>query len=224
MTWGRLSHNDPASAKGRRLRANRDEMGGGAAAVVGRNRCAAGPRANAAVHLPATLPSIAEKTKGIDKQDGFLPVHWDVPRARSGSRSRPLGKEILYYTSLPAGIGSNDIGLDRGQLGAAQSCASSGSAEGAPGPAQLRLSRDSGDPDERRAVRSRSRRRCSGASRSPPKPRAGCSSTRRRSSCATCTTSSAASSRRLPARRVAERREPRADARPSRATPRSTRS
>ena len=28
-----------------------------------------------------------------------------------------FGKELLYVTSLPAGMGSNDVGLDRGQLG-----------------------------------------------------------------------------------------------------------
>ena len=28
-----------------------------------------------------------------------------------------MGSDFLYQTSLPSGIGSNDIGLDRGQLG-----------------------------------------------------------------------------------------------------------
>jgi hypothetical protein len=54
----------------------------------------------------------------MERLDGFFPLYWD---ARAGKMWLEIGKweeEFLYIDSLPAGIGSNDIGLDRGQLGA----------------------------------------------------------------------------------------------------------
>ncbi len=69
MTWDRLSRNDPASAKRRRWRANRDEMGGGAAAVG--DRCPAGPRANASVQ-PALCPALHRGQDERSRQAGGL--------------------------------------------------------------------------------------------------------------------------------------------------------
>lgn len=63
------------------------------------------------------LPTIASKTNGMDARDGFLPLYWDAPTGKVFLEIDRLGEEILYYTSLPAGVGSNDIGLDRGQVG-----------------------------------------------------------------------------------------------------------
>jgi hypothetical protein len=68
----------------------------------------------------AALPSIREKTKGMEKRDGFLPLYWDVRTGTLWLEIARLGEELLYYSSLPTGIGSNDIGLDRGQLGPRQ--------------------------------------------------------------------------------------------------------
>ncbi len=54
-----------------------------------------------------------------DRQEGYFSFVWDeekgtitleIPKDR-------IGEEFLYVASLSAGIGSNDIGLDRGQLG-----------------------------------------------------------------------------------------------------------
>ena len=62
-------------------------------------------------------PSIDDKTKGLQKLDGFVPLYWD---SRSGTLWLEIGRfdtELLYVTALSAGLGSNDIGLDRGQLG-----------------------------------------------------------------------------------------------------------
>ncbi|MGH9794451.1 MAG: zinc-dependent metalloprotease, partial [Candidatus Acidiferrales bacterium] len=64
--------------------------------------------------------TIAEKTVGMERRDGFFPFYWDAKGGKiwleipAGS----LKTEFLYVNSLPAGLGSNDIGLDRGQLGA----------------------------------------------------------------------------------------------------------
>lgn len=63
------------------------------------------------------LPSIAEKTKGFEKKDGFFPVYWDESAGKIWLEIPTLNEDFLYVSSLPAGLGSNDIGLDRGQLG-----------------------------------------------------------------------------------------------------------
>jgi hypothetical protein len=63
-------------------------------------------------------PTIAEKTTGMHKWEGYFNLYWD---AKQGKLWLEIGKsdtEFLYQSGLPAGIGSNDIGLDRGQLGA----------------------------------------------------------------------------------------------------------
>ena len=62
-------------------------------------------------------PTITEKVAGMEKFPGYFPFYWD---ARAGKLWLEIDKwntEFLYVESLPAGIGSNDIGLDRGQLG-----------------------------------------------------------------------------------------------------------
>ena len=38
--------------------------------------------------LSAQLPSIDEKTKDLEKRDGFLPLYWDGAGGSCGSRSR----------------------------------------------------------------------------------------------------------------------------------------
>ena len=67
--------------------------------------------------LAAQLPSIAEKTRGMERKDGFLPVYWDAQGGRLWLEIPRMEQELIYVVSLPAGVGSNDIGLDRGQLG-----------------------------------------------------------------------------------------------------------
>lgn len=69
--------------------------------------------------LPAQkLPAIEEKTKDLKKQEGFLNFYWDENTGKIWLEIDKLDTEILYVTSLPAGLGSNDVGLDRGLLGA----------------------------------------------------------------------------------------------------------
>jgi hypothetical protein len=63
---------------------------------------------------PAT---IAEKTAGMEKLDGFFPLWWDARAGKMWLEITRWDEEFLYIHSLPAGVGSNDIGLDRGQLG-----------------------------------------------------------------------------------------------------------
>jgi hypothetical protein len=61
--------------------------------------------------------SIIEKTKGMQVFPGYFPFYWDDAQGKIWLEIPRLDQEFLYVNSLPAGIGSNDIGLDRGQLG-----------------------------------------------------------------------------------------------------------
>jgi hypothetical protein len=64
-------------------------------------------------------PTIAEKTAGAEKLPGYFNLYWDAKQGKLWLEidKDNWDKEFLYQSSLPAGIGSNDIGLDRGQLG-----------------------------------------------------------------------------------------------------------
>ncbi|MES2647651.1 MAG: zinc-dependent metalloprotease [Bacteroidota bacterium] len=69
------------------------------------------------VALTQKLPSIEEKTKAMKKHVGFVNFYWNDDEGKVYLEIAKPGIEILYQTSLPAGVGSNDIGLDRGLLG-----------------------------------------------------------------------------------------------------------
>ena len=61
--------------------------------------------------------TITEKVAGMEKFPGFFPFYWDAKAGKVWLEIDKWNTEFLYVESLPAGIGSNDIGLDRGQLG-----------------------------------------------------------------------------------------------------------
>ena len=61
--------------------------------------------------------TIAEKVAGMQQFSGFVPFYWDAKAGKIWLEIDKWNTEFLYVESLPAGIGSNDIGLDRGQLG-----------------------------------------------------------------------------------------------------------
>ncbi|HKJ46535.1 MAG TPA: zinc-dependent metalloprotease [Balneolales bacterium] len=63
------------------------------------------------------LPSIAEKTKGMKKYPGYFDFYWDSTHGKIWMVVDKWNKEFLYMDALAAGVGSNDIGLDRSQLG-----------------------------------------------------------------------------------------------------------
>lgn len=64
-----------------------------------------------------TSSKIAEKTKNMKRYDGYFTYWWDANTGKIWLQVDKLNQEFLYVNSLPAGLGSNDIGLDRGQLG-----------------------------------------------------------------------------------------------------------
>jgi len=63
---------------------------------------------------PATIES---KTAKLQKIDGYIPLFWDSENGKLYMQISRFGQELMYQSSLPAGIGSNPIGLDRGLLG-----------------------------------------------------------------------------------------------------------
>ncbi len=53
-----------------------------------------------------------------DSYEGFIDLWWDEDSGRLLLAVDEFDTPLIYQTSLPRGVGSNDIGLDRGQLGA----------------------------------------------------------------------------------------------------------
>lgn len=62
-------------------------------------------------------PTIESKTEGMMVMDGFIPVYFDESDGKIWMEIGRWDEEILHYTSLPAGLGQNDLGLNRGDLG-----------------------------------------------------------------------------------------------------------
>jgi uncharacterized protein DUF4953/uncharacterized protein DUF5117 len=83
----------------------------------------AGTPAHAPASRPATpggpslLPSIAAKVAGARALPGFFNLYWDDRDGKLWLEIDKWQREFLYQSGLAAGVGSNDIGLDRGQLG-----------------------------------------------------------------------------------------------------------
>src|SRR6476620_5296169 len=82
---------------------------------------AAGPGAQAPGERPGGGQSgsvqIEPRTAGFQKLDGYMPLYWDQKTGSLWMEINKFDTEMLYATGLSAGLGSNDIGLDRGQSG-----------------------------------------------------------------------------------------------------------
>ena len=65
----------------------------------------------------ADLPDIETFTEEMTKQDGFIPFYYDKTSDSVYLQIDEPGASMLFQSSMPYGVGSNDIGLDRGQLG-----------------------------------------------------------------------------------------------------------
>ncbi len=63
------------------------------------------------------LPTIAQKIRGMRSMPGFFNIYWDARHGKVWLEISRFDSDFLYVASLAAGIGSNDIGLDRGQFG-----------------------------------------------------------------------------------------------------------
>lgn len=61
--------------------------------------------------------SFAQLTRGLQKLDGYFPLYYDANEGKLLLEISRFEQEFLYQVSLPTGVGSNPLGLDRGQLG-----------------------------------------------------------------------------------------------------------
>ena len=60
------------------------------------------------------LRTIEDRTASMRKLDGFFPLYWDSAGGQLFMEIPRLNTEVLHMMGLGAGLGSNDIGLDRG--------------------------------------------------------------------------------------------------------------
>ena len=75
------------------------------------------PRAANAAAAPAgRIPSIEDRTATTQKLDGYFPLYWDDYTGNLLLEVPRFNTKFLLATGLAAGLGSNDIGLDRGQI------------------------------------------------------------------------------------------------------------
>ncbi len=60
--------------------------------------------------------SIFDFVAGMEHREGFVPFYLDGDRGRIYLRLDRTGEQMIYMNSLPQGVGSNDLGFDRGQM------------------------------------------------------------------------------------------------------------
>jgi hypothetical protein len=61
-----------------------------------------------------STPTIEARTAGMQKLPGFFPLYWDANAGTLFLEVPRLNYEVLQLDGLATGLGSNDIGLDRG--------------------------------------------------------------------------------------------------------------
>jgi len=102
----------------------------------------------------ADRAAIAAKIAGFELRPGYVDLYWDAAGGNLYLGIDADTPEMLYQSSLARGVGSNDLGFDRGQLGSTKVVGFR-----RVGPRLLMIERnldyraDSDDADERRAVR-----------------------------------------------------------------------
>ncbi len=68
----------------------------------------------------AAPAGVTEKTAGMTALPGYFDLYWDEQTGKLYLDIDKLDEEFLYVTYLSSGLGSNDVGLDRGQIGSRQ--------------------------------------------------------------------------------------------------------
>lgn len=66
---------------------------------------------------PPAKKTISAFTEKMQKIDGFMPLYVNNDDGKIYIEIARFNQEFLYLVSLPTGVGSNPLGLDRGQLG-----------------------------------------------------------------------------------------------------------
>ncbi len=67
--------------------------------------------------LPLFAQDFDSYLKDTRKAEGFFTYHVHEAKGKIYLEVKNTGQEFLYYASLSRGVGSNDIGLDRGRIG-----------------------------------------------------------------------------------------------------------
>ena len=65
----------------------------------------------------AETPTIEAFTQNMTEKSGFIPMYYDADQDKVYLAVPTTNDQYLFQSSMPYGVGSNDIGLDRGQLG-----------------------------------------------------------------------------------------------------------
>ncbi|MFO7768120.1 MAG: zinc-dependent metalloprotease [bacterium] len=65
----------------------------------------------------AQVPTIEEKTEGMEEMEGFFTIYWDEATGDLYWEIDRWEEEFLCAVGLSSGLGSNAVGLDRGQRG-----------------------------------------------------------------------------------------------------------
>ena len=61
--------------------------------------------------------SVESVLLNTQQMPGFIPLHWDGEEGRLYADISDIEGPFIYYNGLSHGLGSNDLGLDRGRLG-----------------------------------------------------------------------------------------------------------
>lgn len=67
--------------------------------------------------LAACQADISRQLLSLQKYEGYFDLYWDESAGRLLIAVEAFGEPFLYQSALARGVGSNDLGLDRGQLG-----------------------------------------------------------------------------------------------------------
>jgi len=62
-------------------------------------------------------PSIGDKTEGMQKIDGFIPLYWEESTGKMWMEISRWNTDLMHMAGVGAGLGSNDLGIDRGASG-----------------------------------------------------------------------------------------------------------
>jgi len=83
-----------------------------------------GANAQTPTKTPDEGMSLATRTAGLQRHDGFFPYYWDEKKGDILFELPPatLSREFLYFTGLGSGIGSTDAFADRGSFGSGAVC------------------------------------------------------------------------------------------------------
>lgn len=68
----------------------------------------------AAVAVAQPASSIAQRTARLERADGFIPLYWEAAKGLLLFEVPRLNEDVLYFVSIAQGVGSVELGIDRG--------------------------------------------------------------------------------------------------------------